>query len=130
MADNDKTPKKDEATSENPKDTRFQKKFPKKIIPDSQPSSDTNEERMEMPAPTVARLSVVDRLILELTGPGLLVSRKADTPRSTDPPMADRLLRRRFCRSSGWFAIRSTSSRSSVDETRLLTKAVSKTGCL
>ena len=48
MADNDKTPKKDEPTSENPKDARFQKKFPKKIIPDSQPSSDTDEERMEM----------------------------------------------------------------------------------
>ena len=48
MADNDKIPKKDDPTPENPKDTRFQKKFPKKIIPDSQPSSDTDEERMEM----------------------------------------------------------------------------------
>ena len=48
MADNDKTPKKDDPTPETSKDTRFQKKFPKKIIPDSQPSSDTDEERMEM----------------------------------------------------------------------------------
>lgn len=81
-------------------------------------------------AVTLARFNVVDLDIREVTGPGLDFSRKALTPRSTEPPMAERDLRSLFCWSRGWLEILSTSSRSSVEDTRLLTKAVSKTGCL
>ena len=80
-------------------------------------------------ADTVVKWRVVDRDIRPFIGLAW-PSRKADTPRSTEPPMADRDLRRRFCWRRGWLAIRSTSSKSSADETRLVTKAVSKTVCL
>ena len=67
------------------------------------------------------------------------LERKEETPLSTDPPISDllllipeRFLKKRsgeLCR-TGWFAIRSTSSRSSVEDLVLLTKAVSNIVCL
>lgn len=50
-------------------------------------------------------------------------------PRSTEPPISavEPAANRAACCRSGWLAIRSTSSRSSVDERPELTKAVSKT---
>jgi len=55
--------------------------------------------------------------------------KEEETPRSTEPPISERDLLRRAVegkRAAGWFAIRSTSSRSSVLDLLLLTKAVSK----
>ena len=49
-------------------------------------------------------------------------------PRSTEPPISGvPAARRAACWSSGWLAIRSTSSKSSVEERPELTKAVSNT---
>lgn len=58
------------------------------------------------------------------------LARKAETPLSTEPPISERDLLNPVFDSveslkTGWFAILSTSSKSSVEDFELLTKAVS-----
>ena len=89
-------------------------------------------------SPAPQTLNILLSILIFLTLTPLYLARKEDTPLSTDPPISDRLRRippntpesnSAEVRSTGWLAILSTSSRSSVEDLVLDTKAVSMRVC-